>query len=86
MCIRDRRIDLTPNEFGILQVLIARPGRVFTRMELLDQLQGEAYAAYERTVDVHVKNLRAKIEVDPRSPEYVETVYGVGYRMRPDHE
>ena len=84
--VRGQRIDLTPSEFGILQVLIARPGRVFTRMELLDQLQGEAYAAYERTVDVHVKNLRAKIEVDPRSPEYVETVYGVGYRMRPDHE
>ena len=84
--VRGQRIDLTPSEFGILQVLIARPGRVFTRMELLDQLQGEAYAAYERTVDVHVKNLRAKIETDPRSPEYVETVYGVGYRMRPDHE
>ena len=84
--VRGQRIDLTPSEFGILQVLIARPGRVFTRMELLDQVQGEAYAAYERTVDVHIKNLRAKIEVDPRSPEYVETVYGVGYRMRPDHE
>jgi two-component system OmpR family response regulator len=53
-------------------------------MELLDQLQGEAYAAYERTIDVHVKNLRAKLERDPRTPEYVETVYGVGYRMRPD--
>ena len=84
--LRGQRIDLTPNEFGILQVLIARPGRVFTRMELLDQVQGEAYAAYERTVDVHVKNLRAKLEADPRNPEYVETVYGVGYRMRPDHE
>jgi two-component system alkaline phosphatase synthesis response regulator PhoP len=84
--LRGQRIDLTPNEFGILQVLITRPGRVFTRMELLDQVQGEAYAAYERTVDVHVKNLRAKLESDPRNPEYVETVYGVGYRMRPDHE
>lgn len=81
-----QRIDLTPSEFTILQALIARPGRVFTRMELLDQISGEAYAAYERTVDVHVKNLRAKIETDPRSPQYIETVYGVGYRMRPDHE
>jgi DNA-binding response OmpR family regulator len=80
-----QRVDLTPSEFGILQTLIARPGRVFTRMELLDRLQGEAYAAYERTVDVHVKNLRAKIEPDPRQPTYVETVYGVGYRMRPEH-
>jgi DNA-binding response OmpR family regulator len=83
---RGQRIDLTPSEFAILQALVGRPGRVFTRMELLDQLQGEAYAAYERTVDVHVKNLRAKIEVDSHNPEYIETVYGVGYRMRPEHE
>ena len=82
--MRGQPVELTPSEFGVLQVLIARPGRVFTRMELLDQLQGEAYAAYERTIDVHVKNLRAKIERDPRTPEYIETVYGVGYRMRPD--
>ncbi len=82
--IRGQPVELTPSEFGVLHVLIARPGRVFTRMELLDQLQGEAYAAYERTIDVHVKNLRAKLERDPRTPEYVETVYGVGYRMRPD--
>jgi DNA-binding response OmpR family regulator len=81
-----RRIDLTPSEFLILQTLISRPGRVFTRMELLDQISGEAYAAYERTVDVHVKNLRAKLEPDARNPQYVETVYGVGYRMRPLHE
>jgi len=80
------RIDLTPSEFTILQALIARPGRVFTRLELLDQISGEAYAAYERTVDVHVKNLRAKIETDSGNPHYIETVYGVGYRMRPDHE
>lgn len=82
--VRGQVVELTPSEFGVLQVLIARPGRVFTRMELLDQLQGEGYAAYERTIDVHVKNLRAKIEKDPRMPDYVETVYGVGYRMRPD--
>ena len=79
-----QRVDLTPSEFDLLQVLMARPGRVFTRMELLDRLQGEAYAAYERTIDVHVKNLRAKLEADPRQPRYIETVYGVGYRMRPD--
>lgn len=84
--IRGQRVDLTPSEFSILQALIARPGRVYTRMELLDLLQGEAYAAYERTVDVHVKNVRAKIEADSHNPEYIETVYGVGYRMRPDHE
>ncbi len=83
--VGDKRVELTPSEFSLLQTLIARPGRVFTRMELLDQLQGEAYAAYERTIDVHVKNLRLKIETDPKNPTYIETVYGVGYRMRPDH-
>ncbi|MBK8136144.1 MAG: response regulator transcription factor [Chloroflexi bacterium] len=81
-----KRIDLTPSEFGILRSLITRPGRVFTRMELLDAVQGEAFAGYERTIDVHVKNLRIKIESDPKDPQYIETAYGVGYRMRPDHE
>jgi DNA-binding response OmpR family regulator len=81
-----QRIDLTPSEFSLLQTFIMRPGRVFTRMELLDHLQGEAYAAYERTIDVHVKNLRIKIEDDPRHPHFIETVYGVGYRMRVDDD
>ena len=82
----DQRIDLTPSEFDLLAVLVGRPGRVFTRMELLERVQGEAFAGYERTIDVHVKNIRAKLEADPRQPQYIETVYGVGYRMRPDHE
>jgi len=81
-----QRIDLTPSEFDLLAVLIARPNRVFTRMELLERVQGDAFAGYERTIDVHIKNLRAKIEDDPRQPRYIETVYGVGYRMRSDDE
>lgn len=84
--VGDKRVELTPSEFDLLAVLIQRPGRVFTRLELLEHVQGEAFAAYERTIDVHIKNLRAKIEDDPRQPRYIETVYGVGYRMRPDHE
>lgn len=84
--VKGERVDLTPSEFSILQTLISRPGRVFTRMELLDFLQGEAYAAYERTIDVHMKNLRLKIEDDPRNPRYIETVYGIGYRMVPENE
>lgn len=76
------RIDLTPTEFELLATLIARPGRVFTRAELLDRLQGQSFAAFERAIDVHIKNLRAKIEPDPREPQYIETVFGVGYRMR----
>ena len=73
--------DLTPSEFGILEILMSTPGRVFSRYELLDHLQGDAYEGYERTIDVHVRNLRAKIEPDPRHPQYIETVYGAGYRF-----
>lgn len=74
-------ITLTRSEFDLLTTLIATPGRVFSRLELLDRLQGMAYEGYERTVDVHIKNLRAKIEKDARAPKYIETVYGVGYRF-----
>lgn len=77
-------VDLTPSEFDLLAVLMASPGRVFSRLDLLDRLQGSAYEGYERTIDVHVRNLRSKIEPDPRHPRYVETVYGVGYRFAPE--
>ncbi len=78
----ETKIELTPTEFELLATLIARPGRVFTRLELLDRLQGQSFAAFERAIDVHVKNLRAKLEPDPHDPQYIETVFGVGYRMR----
>jgi len=74
-------IDLTPSEFDLLATLMAAPGRVFSRLELLDRLQGTAYEGYERTIDVHVRNLRTKIEPDPANPRYIETVYGAGYRF-----
>ena len=73
--------DLTPSEFDLLATLMATPGRVFSRLELLDRLQGDAYEGYERTIDVHIRNLRTKIEPDPRNPRYVVTVYGIGYRL-----
>ena len=76
-------VDLTPSEFDLLATLMAAPGRVFSRLELLDRLQGSAYEGYERTIDVHIRNLRAKIETDPSSPHYIETVYGAGYRFTP---
>ena len=82
----DRNLDLTPSEFDLLATLMAAPGRVFTRLELLERVQGEAYEGYERTVDVHVKNLRGKLENDPRHPRYIETVYGVGYRFAAENE
>jgi DNA-binding response OmpR family regulator len=74
-------VDLTPSEFELLAVFLAAPGRVFSRLELLDRLQGEAYEGYERTIDVHIRNLRTKIEPDAHKPRYIETVYGVGYRF-----
>jgi DNA-binding response OmpR family regulator len=76
-----RAVDLTPSEFGLLEALMLRPGRVYSRLELLEHLQGNAYEGYERTIDVHVRNLRAKIEPDPKKPRYIETVYGAGYRF-----
>jgi DNA-binding response OmpR family regulator len=76
-----RLVDLTPTEFDLLAVLARHPGRVFSRLELLDRVQGYAFEGYERTVDAHVKNLRQKMEPDPKDPRYVLTVYGVGYRF-----
>ena len=73
-------IDLTPSEFSILAILMSAPGRAFSRLELLERMQGSAYEGYERTIDVHVRNLRTKIEPDISDPQYIETVYGVGYR------
>ncbi len=76
-----RGVDLTPSEFDILTALMSAPGRVFTRLDLLDVIQGVRYEGYERTIDTHIKNLRAKIEDDPHRPRWIETVYGVGYRF-----
>lgn len=81
MTVDGHLLDLTRSEFDLLAALMGRPGRVFTRMELLERIQGEAFAVYERTVDAHVKNLRAKMGV---AGDLIETVYGVGYRMRGD--
>jgi DNA-binding response OmpR family regulator len=82
--VAGQAVDLTPSEFDILAALIANPGRAFTRLELLDRVQGDTYEGYERTIDVHMRNLRRKIEPDPRCPRYIETVYGVGYRLAPE--
>lgn len=79
--VGSRMVDLTPSEFELLATLMAAPGRAFSRPELLDRLQGTAFEGYERTIDVHIRNLRAKIEPDDAKPQYIETVYGVGYRF-----
>jgi len=74
-------VDLTPSEFDLLAAMMTVPGRAYSRLELLDRIQGVAYEGYERTIDVHIKNLRSKIEQVPKKPQYIQTVYGVGYRF-----
>ncbi len=74
-------IDLTATEFALLAAMARQPGRVFTRSQLLDAIHGEAFEAYERAVDAHVKNIRRKLEPEPHAPRYLLTVYGVGYRL-----
>jgi DNA-binding response OmpR family regulator len=79
--VAGRPIELTRSEFNLLGALMGAPGRVFSRLDLLDAMSGDAYEGYERTIDVHIKNLRNKIEDDSKNPRYIETVYGVGYRF-----
>jgi len=74
-------VELTPNEYRLLVTLARYPGRVYSRFELINHVQGYDFEGYERTIDAHVKNLRKKIEPDPKHPQYVETVFGVGYRL-----
>jgi two-component system, OmpR family, alkaline phosphatase synthesis response regulator PhoP len=79
--IGGRQVELTPTEFQLLSTLVAEPGRVFTRGQLLDAVHGVAIESYERAVDAHVKNIRRKIEPEPGLPRYILTVHGVGYRF-----
>jgi DNA-binding response OmpR family regulator len=79
--ISGRAVELTATEFQLLLAMARQPGRVFTRSQLLDAIHGDAFEAYERAIDAHVKNIRHKIEPDPRAPRYLLTVFGVGYRL-----
>jgi two-component system alkaline phosphatase synthesis response regulator PhoP len=79
--LSSRPLDLTPTEFDLLVTLVREPGRAFTRQQLLDLALGETFIGYERTIDAHIKNLRAKLSDDPKQPRYIETVFGVGYRF-----
>ena len=79
--VAGRTVELTPTEFELLATLARRPGRIFTRGQLLDEVRGVTFESYERAIDTHIKNLRRKIEPDPRQPRYILTVYGVGYRF-----
>jgi DNA-binding response OmpR family regulator len=79
--VDDRAVDVTPTEFQLLAALARQPGRLFTRAQLLDAIRGVAFESYERAIDAHIKNLRRKIEPNPREPRYILTVYGVGYKF-----
>jgi DNA-binding response OmpR family regulator len=82
--VGDRSVDLTPTEFDLLAELMSAPGWAFDRAALLEAVQGVAIDSMERSVNVHISNLRAKVEPDPDQPRYIETVFGVGYRFNPD--
>jgi DNA-binding response OmpR family regulator len=84
--LRGEVVDLTPTEFRLLEVMAEDPGRAFSRLDLLDRVFGYDFGGFERTVDVHVKNLRKKIEPDSKHPIYINTVYGVGYRFDSDQD
>ncbi len=74
-------VDLTSTEFDILVTMARQPGRIYTRAQLLDAVHGVSFESYERSVDAHIKNIRRKIEPDPKHPTFVLTVYGVGYKF-----
>lgn len=76
-----RAIELTPTEFDILLVLARQPRRVFSRLQIMEQAQGDAFEGYERTIDAHIKNIRNKLESNPKKPQYIHTVFGVGYKL-----
>ena len=80
--VGNRRVELTASEFALLAFMAQHPNRVFTRLQLLDAMRGSTFETLERAVDSHIKNLRKKIERNPQEPEYIQTVYGVGYRFR----
>ncbi|MSQ29349.1 MAG: response regulator transcription factor [Dehalococcoidia bacterium] len=82
--VAGRTVEVTPAEFQLLATLARRPGRIFTRAQLLDAVHGDALESYERAIDTHVKNLRRKIEAEPHRPAHILTVHGVGYRLADD--
>lgn len=84
VCVGGNSVHLTPSEFDLLAILMSAPGKVFSRGDLLIKLQGTTFEGLERTINVHIRNLRTKIEPNPSEPRYIETVFGVGYRFRPE--
>lgn len=84
--VGDDTVDLTPSEFELLKILMAQPGMVFSRSDLLERLKGNSFEGVERTIDVHIRNLRSKLEPDASEPRYILTVFGIGYRFNAELE
>jgi len=84
LTVGERTVEVTPTELQLLATLARQPGRVFTRSQLLDAVHGVAFESYERAIDAHIKNLRRKIEPNPREPRHILTVFGVGYKLADD--
>jgi len=82
VALAGKSIELTPTEFDILVVLARQPKRVFSRLQIMEQAQGDAFEGYERTIDAHIKNIRLKLEPNPKKPVYLKTVFGVGYKLQ----
>jgi len=82
--VAQKSIDFTPTEFEILVVLAKQPKRVFSRLQIMEQAQGDAFEGYERTIDAHIKNIRIKMEPNPKNPVYIQTVFGLGYKLDTD--
>ena len=74
-------VDLTPTEYKLLELFISHPGQVFSRLQLIEKVQGDVFEGYERTVDSHIKNLRKKLDASMEEPHYIRTIYGVGYKL-----
>jgi DNA-binding response OmpR family regulator len=79
--VANHQVELTPTEFDILVVLARQPKRVFTRLQIMEQAQGNAFEGYERTIDAHIKNIRLKLEPNSKDPTFIHTVFGVGYKL-----
>ncbi|MDR1639155.1 MAG: response regulator transcription factor [Clostridiales bacterium] len=81
VCKNGKEVGLTPSEMGLLSAMAKRPGKAFTRQELIDAVFGDEFDGFDRAIDNHIKNLRQKIEDDPRKPTYIKTVHGLGYKF-----
>jgi len=77
-------VDLTPTEYKLLELFLAHPGQVFSRLQLIEKVQGDVFEGYERTVDSHIKNLRKKLNASIDDPHYIRTIYGMGYKLAGD--